>query len=150
MNFENKLKQFCAERGLILKDDAPELKKNRIKSDVVYLDGCNLCGKCCELVNIVELSYVDAIRIAVSLGKKVSDLFEQEGDNYYITDTHPCKFLNTSSDKGYCGIHGIKPELCKKFPVIEDDEGNEFVVNYSYCNLCLVNAYKAIERGREG
>jgi len=145
MSYKNTLKEFCARKGLILKDMDKHLEKHKIISPIVNLEGCVHCGTCCKEVMLVPMTVKEALYIANILSAPPKDLFVFDSDQAFISDTRPCKFLNEYKGKFYCSIHSFKPKNCARSPVISDENGEEFVVNYSYCNLCLQNSYEAIK-----
>ena len=88
------------------------------------------CTACCRDTNM-PLSLADIERIT-ALGHKLAE-FSDSGDDGWMRlhnlDDHRCFFL---SEKGLCTIHDSKPEGCRLYPFILDQDTAE-VFRDSFC-----------------
>lgn len=82
---------------------------------------CTQCGDCCKGFGGTYLAETDVIAIADFLGISKSDLLER-----YCVSSGNRPVLAQGED-GYCiffdrncGIHPVKPQMCKNWPYIEN------------------------------
>lgn len=82
---------------------------------------CTQCGDCCKGFGGTYLAETDVIAIAHYLGISKSDLLERycvlSGNRPVLTQGEDgyCIFFDRN-----CSIHPVKPQMCKKWPYIEN------------------------------
>ena len=107
-------------------------------NDMVKADchGCRGCHKCCTgMGNSVILDPYDVFRLQQGLGKTLSGLLAEGSAELNVVDgvilpnlrmagqEERCVFLNT---EGRCSIHGVRPGICRLFPLGRYYEDGDF------------------------
>ena len=107
-------------------------------NDMVKADchGCRGCYKCCTgMGNSVILDPYDVFRLQQGLGKTLSGLLAEGRAELNVVDgvilpnlrmaglEERCVFLNT---EGRCSIHGVRPGICRLFPLGRYYEDGDF------------------------
>ena len=107
-------------------------------NDMVKADchGCRGCHKCCTgMGNSVILDPFDVYRLQQGLGKGLPALLEEGAVELNVVDgavlpnlrmagrEEKCFFLNAD---GRCGIHEVRPGICRLFPLGRYYEDNDF------------------------
>jgi Fe-S-cluster containining protein len=116
-------------------DHAPKFLRRR---GTVSLHPCNHCdGACCSL--LVQVSNVEAWRLALNLAVSIDDVVNVKPyvpKNAFSLSSRPfslddgphtlelksvgekprCTFFMDIGGRGRCGVHGLRPSICRLFP----------------------------------
>jgi Fe-S-cluster containining protein len=96
--------------------------KEKISPENKPQSGCHACGQCCEeFGGFLRASQADLERWE-KLGRK--DLLAHAGETGWLwldletgERLEGCPYLQRDSEgKGLCGIHEIKPDICRAYP----------------------------------
>lgn len=119
-------------------------------NDMVKADchGCKDCHKCCTgMGSSVILDPCDVYRLQQGLGKGLSELLAEGMAELNVVDgvilpnvvmrgrEEKCVFLNES---GRCSIHGVRPGICRLFPLGRFYENGDFRY-FLQVNECAVS-----------
>ena len=89
----------------------------------------NACTICCHDTNM-PLSLADMERLT-SFGHRLADFSELDEEEGYLrlrnTEEGACHFLD---EKGRCSVQHAKPEGCRLYPFIYDEEDDRIVRDY--------------------
>ena len=100
---------------------------------------CKMCGECCQGQGIT-LKDEEIKRIARFLDMKEDEFKERycnrKRGRYELktADSNYCIFLKKKGKNKVCGIHPVKPELCKRWPffnaIISDEDEWKMVKDF--------------------
>ena len=85
----------------------------------------NSCTVCCHDTNM-PLTLADIERLT-SLGYRLNEFSLQDAEGYLRLRNRPdhaCFFLDAS---GHCSIHAAKPEGCRVYPFIYDEDADKVI-----------------------
>jgi Fe-S-cluster containining protein len=155
--------EIAHESGLLSESMEP-VGKQEVEFGVAY--NCNQCGSCCKLEWDIDVGTDDLSRwISLQLGavllyvcfnpKWMASLSPARKlspplmmiDNGYDTlfwgwPTRPaCRFLIHKGGTVYCGIHRVKPSICKLYPFFWKEDGLLRVRGSQFGVCCGVTDY---------
>jgi Fe-S-cluster containining protein len=96
--------------------------KEKLKLGVNARPGCHACGRCCEAFGAVLHASERDLERWKKLGRE--DLLVYAGETGWLwldeesgQRLQRCPFLTrTSEQRSICGIHDIKPDICRAYP----------------------------------
>jgi len=155
--------ELARESGL-LNESAKPVRKQAVEFGVAY--GCNQCGSCCKLEWDIDVGADDLSRwITLQLGaillyvcfnpkwmaglsytRKLSPPLMMIDNGYdslfWGWPTRPaCRFLIHKHGTLYCGIHRVKPSICRLYPFFWKEDGLLRVRGSQFGACCGVTDY---------
>jgi len=137
--------EIARESGLLNESTEPAGKQ---ATDFGLAFNCNQCGTCCKLEWDIDVDTDDLSRwvglqlnaillyvcfspkwfASLSLTKKLSPplmMIDNGYDNLFLGwPTRPaCRFLIRKERRVYCGIHRVKPNICRLYPFFWKEDG---------------------------